>query len=115
MLTLLNWQRALPAELMRRQIKVRLAIAWGLSLVMRSEEALQLVAEIEQDLINNEGPAREALICECLTIRAIAVAVADDSHQALQIAEILPRSAPQRSLDSECCFERGTLRLLEGW
>jgi LuxR family transcriptional regulator, maltose regulon positive regulatory protein len=87
MLTLLNWQRALPAELMRRQIKVRLAIAWGLSLVMRSEEALQLVAEIEQDLINNEGPAREALICECLTIRAIAVAVADDSHQALQIAE----------------------------
>lgn len=87
MLTLLGWQRILPADLMRKQIKVRLAIAWGLALGMRSEEALQLVTEIEQDISSEEGAVLDALTCECLAIRSIAVAVADDSSKALGIAE----------------------------
>ncbi len=59
MLTLLSWQRLLPAELMRRQIKVRLAIAWGLALAMRFEEALGLVTEIERDISSDERSTLE--------------------------------------------------------
>jgi len=87
MLTLLSWQRILPAELMRRQIKVRLAIAWGLALAMRFQEALRLVAEIEQDISRDDGLASKALICECQVIRSVAVALKDDTHNALLIAE----------------------------
>jgi LuxR family maltose regulon positive regulatory protein len=87
MLTLLNWQRILPADLMRRQIKVRLAIAWGMALAMRFEEALGLVAEIEEDISGDPGQTSEALTCECLAIRSVAVALQDDSHKALLLAE----------------------------
>ena len=87
MLTLLSWQRLLPTDLMRRQIKVRLAIAWGLALAMRFEEALGLVTEIERDMSGEQGQTPEALTCECLSIRSVAVALQDDSHKALQLAE----------------------------
>jgi len=40
--TLLDWQRQFPDELMRGQPEVRLAIAWGLALALRFDEALQL-------------------------------------------------------------------------
>jgi LuxR family maltose regulon positive regulatory protein len=94
MLTLLSWQRLLPADLMRRQIKVRLAIAWGLALAMRFEEALKLAAEIEQDIGSADGAAAEALTCECQTIRSVAVALQDDSHNALLLAEACLKHDP---------------------
>jgi LuxR family maltose regulon positive regulatory protein len=87
MLTLLSWQRLLPPALMRRQIKVRLAIAWGLALALRFEEALRLAAEIEQDIGSSDRAMLETRTCECLAIRSVAVALQDDSHKALQLAE----------------------------
>ena len=48
--TLLEWQRLFPGELMRGQPEVRMAIAWGLALALRFEEALQLATEIQQDI-----------------------------------------------------------------
>ena len=47
--TLLGWQRLFPSVLMRSQPKVRLAIAWGMALAMRYDEALELAGEIERD------------------------------------------------------------------
>jgi LuxR family transcriptional regulator, maltose regulon positive regulatory protein len=87
MLTLLSWERILPAELMRKQIKVRLAIAWGLALAMRFEEALRLVTEIEHDVRTEQKSALDALTSECLAIRSVAVALQDDSHKALMLAK----------------------------
>src|SRR2546423_14568834 len=49
LLTLLGWQRLLP-DLMRGQLRVRLAITWGMALAMRFDESLALLAGIEQDL-----------------------------------------------------------------
>src|ERR1700746_2272342 len=37
--TLLEWKRLFPGELMRGQSEVRTAIAWGLALALRSDEA----------------------------------------------------------------------------
>src|SRR4029077_5335186 len=86
-LTLLGWQRLYPTELMRGQLKVRLAIAWGMALAMRFEEALQAVAEIERDVAEEGLPEAEAFRCECRTITATAVALKDDSQNALSLAK----------------------------
>ena len=87
LLTLLGWQRLFPTELMRGQVRVRLAIAWGMALAMRFEEALQLVAEIEQDVAEEDLPEAEALRRECQTVSATAIALKDDSQTALSLAE----------------------------
>ena len=49
LLTLLGWQRQFPAHLMRGQVTVTLAIAWGMALAMRFDEALAMLDEIERD------------------------------------------------------------------
>jgi LuxR family transcriptional regulator, maltose regulon positive regulatory protein len=48
--TLLAWQRLFPPEVMRGQPEVKLAIAWGLALAIRVNEAVQILDEIEHDL-----------------------------------------------------------------
>lgn len=92
--TLLGWQRQLPSHLMRAQPTVRLAIAWGMTLAMRSAEAFALLAEIERDLAGATAPASLQLIYECQTIRAVLVAFQDDSEAALALAESCYRQNP---------------------
>src|SRR3954453_23765536 len=48
--TFAGWQRLFPSVLMRSQPKVKLAIAWGMALAIRSDEALELAGEIERDI-----------------------------------------------------------------
>jgi len=84
--TLLDWQRQFPDELMRGQPEVRLAIAWGLALALRFDEALQLATEIENDIAATHLPAGD-LLCECQTIRSVAIALKDDSERALPLAQ----------------------------
>jgi ATP/maltotriose-dependent transcriptional regulator MalT len=86
LLTLLGWQRLFPTELMRGQITVRLAVAWGLALAMRFEEALTCVSDIERDIVAD--PAQMKLyMSQCLCIRAVALALKDDTRAALELAE----------------------------
>ncbi len=85
--TLLGWQRQFPSHLMRGQTNVRLAIAWGLTLAMRSDEALALLTEIKPDLPAGDSPVALALTHEWLTIEAVLVAFTDDSEAALSLAE----------------------------
>jgi LuxR family maltose regulon positive regulatory protein len=87
LLTLLSWQRLFPVELEQNQIEVGLAIAWGLALAMRFDEALALVVKIEeQNAIGNEDKA-DATTCECEAIRSMITALRDDSQGALPVAE----------------------------
>lgn len=85
--TLLGWQRLFPSALMRSQPEVRLAIAWGMALAIRSDEALELLDEIEQDLDSNKPPDDDVSRCECETIRSVAIALKDDTEAALSIAQ----------------------------
>jgi LuxR family transcriptional regulator, maltose regulon positive regulatory protein len=87
LLTLLGWQRLFPTELVRGQIKVRLAIAWGLALAMRFEESLQLLANIEHNIGSDDTHEGEALGVECRTVRAVVATLSDDSRTALPLAE----------------------------
>jgi LuxR family maltose regulon positive regulatory protein len=84
--TLLEWQRLFPDELMRGQPEVRLAIAWGLALALRFDEALQLATDIENDITAADLPESH-LLCECQAIRSVAIALKDDSERALPLAE----------------------------
>src|SRR5713101_7948833 len=75
--TLLEWQRQFPDELMRGQPEVQLAIAWGLALALRFDEALQLATEIENDIAATQLPESD-LLCACQAIRSVAIAPKDD-------------------------------------
>jgi LuxR family maltose regulon positive regulatory protein len=84
--TLLEWQRQFPDELMRGQGEVRLAIAWGLALALRFDEALKLATDIESDIAATRLPDSH-LLCECQTIRSVAIVLKDDSERALPLAQ----------------------------
>lgn len=84
--TLLEWQRQFPDELMRGQCEVRLAIAWGLALALRFDEALKLATEIEGDIAATPLPD-DNLLCECQAIRSVAIALKDDSESPLPLAQ----------------------------
>jgi len=84
--TLLEWQRQFPDELMRGQREVRLAIAWGLALALRFDEALKLATDIEGDIAATR-PLDGNLLCECQAIRSVAIALKDDSESALPLAQ----------------------------
>jgi LuxR family maltose regulon positive regulatory protein len=84
--TLLEWQRQFPDELMRGQCEVRLAIAWGLSLALRFDEALKLATDIEGDIAATRLPENH-LLHECQAIRSVAIALKDDSEKALPLAQ----------------------------
>jgi LuxR family maltose regulon positive regulatory protein len=85
--TLLAWQRLFPSEVMCRQPAVKLAIAWGLALAVRVDDALQILDEIEHDLDALNSVDRDLLTCECQAIRAVALSLKDEGRVALPLAE----------------------------
>ena len=87
LLTLLAWQRLFPAEVMRGQPAVKLAIAWGLALAVRANDAMQILDEIELDLETRSSVDRELLTCECETIRSVALSLKDEGRVALPLAQ----------------------------
>jgi len=88
LLTLLSWRRQLPPELLHTQPQVQLAVAWGLALAMRFAEAAPLLHAIEQAAHQAlSGQALRDTLGECLAIRAVYVALQDDSLQAQAVAE----------------------------
>jgi LuxR family transcriptional regulator, maltose regulon positive regulatory protein len=56
LLTLLAWERKLPAELMSGQLEVKLALAWGLILVTRFAEGDALLTQVEHATDEAESP-----------------------------------------------------------
>ena len=85
LLTLLGWQRLFPMA--RSATELKLAIAWGMALVIRLKETLELLRQIESDLGDQHSPENVAIACECATIRSVALVLGDDTQQALPIAE----------------------------
>jgi ATP/maltotriose-dependent transcriptional regulator MalT len=88
LLTLLGWQHQFPAELMRGQVKLRLAIAWGMALAMRVDEAGAMLEQIEQDArAQAAGQEQADVLLECEALRAVTLVMSDDSTSALALAE----------------------------
>jgi LuxR family maltose regulon positive regulatory protein len=87
LLTLLGWQRQFPAHLMRQQVQVRLAIAWGMALALRFDDALAMLDALERDAAASTGAETERMRWECQAIRAVVAALQDDSQRALAMAQ----------------------------
>jgi LuxR family maltose regulon positive regulatory protein len=85
--TLLGWQRLFPPEVMRGQPGVKLAIAWGLALAIRVNDAVQILDEIEHDLGTRNSADRDLLACECQAIRSVALSLKDEGRVALPLAQ----------------------------
>ncbi|MGV2292302.1 LuxR C-terminal-related transcriptional regulator [Trinickia sp. YCB016] len=86
LLTLVGWQRQFPSDLMRAQITVTLATAWGTVLAMRFDDAVSLVESIERDAANRAADA-DTIRWECVAIRSALAALQDDPHTALSLAQ----------------------------
>ena len=82
--TLLGWLRLFPPGLLRGQPEVGLAIAWGLALAVRCDEALELLGELER---NVDASHSDAFQSECEAIRSVALALKDHSEPALSVAQ----------------------------
>jgi ATP/maltotriose-dependent transcriptional regulator MalT len=91
MLTLLGWPLALRGQ------RSRLAIAWGLTLAMRFDEALRLIGEIEVDLDRPDQATGDALSSECNVIKSVVIALQDNTEKALAIAEACLAQRPKDS------------------
>ncbi|CAB3725223.1 HTH-type transcriptional regulator MalT [Paraburkholderia sediminicola] len=87
LLTLLGWQRQFPAHLMRGQVTITLAIAWGMALAMRFDEALAILDEIERDTGTGSSDTVDNIRWECQAIRSVVAALQDDAPRALTIAQ----------------------------
>ncbi len=83
LLTLLSWERQLPKELMSCQLELKLALAWGMSLVTRFREAEELLAQVETGASENPG---SDLWWRCRAARAVLCALCDDSGRGRDIA-----------------------------
>jgi LuxR family transcriptional regulator, maltose regulon positive regulatory protein len=95
LLPLMRWRQVLPARLMRGQIKVRLAIAWSLALVMRFDDGMNEVASIEADPVTGAAMDPKDIRYECQAIRAVAFTLRDDSAAARSIAEAALEQPPR--------------------
>lgn len=83
LLTLLAWERQLPAALMSGQLEVKLALAWGMGLVTRFKEADALLLQIENA---DELKPNSDLWWRCRAARAIYHALLDDSARGRDLA-----------------------------
>jgi LuxR family transcriptional regulator, maltose regulon positive regulatory protein len=86
LLTLVGWQRQFPADLMRAQVTVTLATAWGTALAMRFGEALSMLDSIERDAADKAANA-DYVRWECIAIRSALAALQDDPQKALLLAQ----------------------------
>ena len=83
LLTLLAWERQLPAELMSGQLEVKLALAWGMALVTRFKEADGFLSQVEKAA--EASPASD-LWWKCRAARSVLCALGDDSARGRDLA-----------------------------
>ena len=83
LLTLLSWEQQLPKELMGSQLEVKLALAWGMSLVTRFKEADLLLNQVEAGA--QETPGSD-LWWRARAARAVFCALTDESARGKVIA-----------------------------
>ena len=86
LLTLLSLQRRFPAGLAGAQVKVTLAVAWGMALALHFDEALAMLDAVEQEIQSRTGADSEDIRWECRAIRSVIAGLKDDPEQGLTIA-----------------------------
>jgi LuxR family transcriptional regulator, maltose regulon positive regulatory protein len=87
LLTLLSLRRRFPEGLAGAQVKVTLAIAWGMALAMHFDEALAMLDVLEHDIPSYASGEPKDIWRECQAVRSVVAGLKDDPERALAIAE----------------------------
>jgi LuxR family maltose regulon positive regulatory protein len=87
LLTLLTLRHRFPAGLGGAQLKVSLAIAWGMALAMHFDDALAILDGVEQHAQSHTGDEAKEIRRECQAIRSVIAGLMDDPERGLAIAE----------------------------
>jgi LuxR family maltose regulon positive regulatory protein len=90
--TLLGWFSQLPADLVQRSRRLRIAMAWGLTLSFRIPEAERLVQEIGDEIAGEAGCADSALPAELASVSALIAGFADDTPRSLELGRRVEQS-----------------------
>jgi LuxR family maltose regulon positive regulatory protein len=85
LLTLLNLQQQLRSKFIQQPVSLQLAIIWAEALSLSSTEALQHIAAVERAVASADTPEAAMARAECLALKAVAAAIADDVAGATQI------------------------------
>ena len=80
-----QWMAKLPLEQLRRRPWALLSVAWAVSLLYRLDEALPLIAAVEEDL-TAAGPGVDTVEASVAALRVMHLSMRDDVSQATQAA-----------------------------
>lgn len=84
--TLRGWERQLGSALLKRPIKLRLALAWAFALGIPTEEHQRFVDAIEAEILRDKPDQADQLLWECKAIRSIILARRDDTDGSYRLA-----------------------------
>lgn len=98
--TLLGWFSKLPADLVAKSLRLRLAKAWGLTLSFRIAEAARLVAELGEELADpschdemRSDERADTLPAELAAVNAVIAGFSDDTPRSLELGLHVDQSA----------------------
>ena len=117
LLTLLNLQQQLRSKFIQQPISLQLAIIWAEALSLSGGEALQHVSAVEGALRKLDDPEAGRVRRECIALRAVAAALADDAARALELASAYAVRSEDRPLvrDSVHNIERFVYACAARW
>jgi len=98
LLTLLNWEQQLSRQSLEQPIKLQLAIIWAEALSLSGAEAQQHIAAVERAVAPRDDTEATDARRECLALRAVTSALADDTVHALALADRYDPRAGDRPL-----------------
>lgn len=87
LLTLLSWEQQLRRQSIEQPIKLQLAIVWAEALSLSGTDAQRHIAAIERTVAGRDDATASAVRRECVALRAVTTALADDTAHALELAD----------------------------
>jgi len=85
LLTLLNLQQQLRSKFIQQPVSLQLAIIWAEALSLSGADALQHIAAVERAVASADTQEAAMARAECLALRAVAAAIADDPAGAMEV------------------------------
>jgi len=98
LLTLLNLQQQLRSKFIQQPVSLQLAITWAEALALSGAEALGHITAVERAVAGKETPEAAVARAECLALRAVAAAIADDPVAATALVQKYEGPPGERAL-----------------
>jgi LuxR family maltose regulon positive regulatory protein len=91
----LAWVAKLPPQSLAGRVQLRLAHAWALAMTLQTDDVAPALESLRADIAAGSTPPSDAACMELLAVSGVAAAMADDSVQALRIADEVAALRPE--------------------